>query len=101
MVQYSNVNGQKTLKQKRAKRGQYRKYESNQLIRAMDAVLNGSMSVHKAGSRFGVPHSTLEYKVKERNGQPVNNIHETDFVKICRSAKTSQFESFGNYKENL
>ena len=25
------------------------------------------MSVHKAGSHFGVPHSTLEYKVKERH----------------------------------
>lgn len=34
----------------------------------MNAVLNGTMSVHKAGSRFGVPHSTLEYKVKEKQG---------------------------------
>lgn len=25
------------------------------------------MSVHRAGSFYGVPHSTLEYKVKERN----------------------------------
>lgn len=25
------------------------------------------MSVHRAGSYYGVPHSTLEYKVKERN----------------------------------
>lgn len=73
MAQY--LNGQKALKQKRAKRGQYRKYESNQLYRAMDAVLNGSMSVHKAGSRFGVPHSTLEYKVKEKNGH-TNNTQE-------------------------
>ena len=24
--------------------------------------------MHKAGSRFGVPHSTLEYKVKEKQG---------------------------------
>lgn len=27
----------------------------------------GEMSVHRAGSFYGVPHSTLEYKVKERN----------------------------------
>ena len=58
---------QLSLKQKRAKRGQYRKYESDQLNKAVDAVINGLMSVHKAGSHFGVPHSTLEYKVKERN----------------------------------
>lgn len=25
------------------------------------------MSVHRAGSYYGVPHSTLEYKVKERH----------------------------------
>lgn len=25
------------------------------------------MSVHRAGTYFGVPHSTLEYKVKERH----------------------------------
>ena len=68
MVQYTTSNGTKILKQKRAKRGQYRKYETDQLNRAMNAVLNGSMSVHKAGSRFGVPHSTLEYKVKEKHG---------------------------------
>jgi hypothetical protein len=58
---HDNVN-----KQKRAKRGQYRRYELGQLNKAVDAVLNGSMSVHKAGSHFGVPHSTLEYKVKEK-----------------------------------
>lgn len=68
MVQHTTTNGTKVFKQKRAKRGQYRKYETEQLHRAMNAVLNGSMSVHKAGSRFGVPHSTLEYKVKEKHG---------------------------------
>lgn len=54
------------LKQKRSKRGQYRKYESDQLGKAVDAVMSGAMSVHKAGSHFGVPHSTLEYKVREK-----------------------------------
>ena len=28
----------------------------------------GTMSVHRAGTFYGVPHSTLEYKVKERTG---------------------------------
>ena len=55
-----------SLKPLRAKRGQYRKYESTQLNNAVDAVIQGSMSVHRAGSIFGVPHSTLEYKVKEK-----------------------------------
>lgn len=54
-------------KQIRPKRGQYRKYETEQLTKAVAAVLSNEMSVHKAGSYFGVPHSTLEYKVKERN----------------------------------
>ncbi len=67
-MQYPGADGKPIFKQKRAKRGQYRKYEQDQLNCAMNAVLNGSMSVHKAGSRFGVPHSTLEYKVKEKQG---------------------------------
>ncbi len=67
-VQYLGSDGKPVFKQKRAKRGQYRKYEQDQLNCAMNAVLTGSMSVHKAGSRFGVPHSTLEYKVKEKQG---------------------------------
>lgn len=33
----------------------------------MKSVRRGEMSVHRAGSYYGVPHSTLEYKVKERN----------------------------------
>lgn len=54
-------------KGKRQKRGQYRKYNKEALDKAVTAVRNGEMSVHRAGSHFGVPHSTLEYKVKERN----------------------------------
>ena len=68
-----NLQQQLSLKQKRAKRGQYRKYESNQLTKAVEAVIQGIMSVHKAGSHFGVPHSTLEYKVKERNMRASSN----------------------------
>ncbi len=55
------------LKKTRPKRGQYRKYNSQLLIEAVKAVQRGEMSVHRAGSYFGVPHSTLEYKVKERH----------------------------------
>jgi hypothetical protein len=36
-------------------------------MEAVRAVQRGEMSVHRAGSYFGVPHSTLEYKVKERH----------------------------------
>ncbi|XP_013412727.1 ligand-dependent nuclear receptor corepressor-like protein isoform X2 [Lingula anatina] len=55
------------LKKTRPKRGQYRKYNSQLLMEAVRAVQRGEMSVHRAGSYFGVPHSTLEYKVKERH----------------------------------
>lgn len=47
-------------KQIRPKRGQYRRYESEQLAKAVAAVLSNEMSVHKAGSYFGVPHSTVK-----------------------------------------
>lgn len=51
----------------RPKRGKYRNYDRDSLIEAVRAVQRGEMSVHRAGSHFGVPHSTLEYKVKERH----------------------------------
>jgi hypothetical protein len=71
-------------KQKRAKRGQYRRYELNQLDRAIEAVLNSSMSVHKAGSQFGIPHSTLEYKVKEKLNGPLSLINDARKIeKLC------------------
>ncbi|CAL8120481.1 unnamed protein product [Orchesella dallaii] len=54
-------------KKSRPKRGKYRNYDREALIKAVRAVQNGEMSVHRAGSFFGVPHSTLEYKVKERH----------------------------------
>lgn len=54
-------------KQKRPKRGRYRNYNRDSLIEAVRAVQRGEMSVHRAGSFYGVPHSTLEYKVKERH----------------------------------
>ncbi|XP_015789506.1 mushroom body large-type Kenyon cell-specific protein 1 isoform X2 [Tetranychus urticae] len=55
------------LKRNRPKRGRYRNYKRDDLARAVRAVQMGEMSVHRAGTHFGVPHSTLEYKVKERH----------------------------------
>uniref|UniRef100_A0A1I7ZYP5 HTH psq-type domain-containing protein n=1 Tax=Steinernema glaseri TaxID=37863 RepID=A0A1I7ZYP5_9BILA len=57
----------KYSKKTRPKRGHYRQYGKSKLEEAVQTVRRGEMSVHKAGSLFGVPHSTLEYKVKERN----------------------------------
>ncbi|CAL4171911.1 unnamed protein product, partial [Meganyctiphanes norvegica] len=51
----------------RPKRGKYRNYDRENLLKAVQAVQSGEMSVHRAGSFYGVPHSTLEYKVKERH----------------------------------
>ncbi|XP_040274975.1 ligand-dependent nuclear receptor corepressor-like protein isoform X4 [Bufo bufo] len=55
-------------KQPRKKRGRYRQYDHEILEEAIGMVLSGKMSVSKAQGIYGVPHSTLEYKVKERSG---------------------------------
>lgn len=55
-------------KQPRKKRGRYRQYNTELLEEAIAVVLGGRMSVSKAQSVYGIPHSTLEYKVKERLG---------------------------------
>lgn len=60
----SNAGGGKGT---RPKRGKYRNYDRDSLVEAVRAVQRGEMSVHRAGSYYGVPHSTLEYKVKERH----------------------------------
>ena len=65
--QHSRPTNGTTTGKKRPKRGQYRKYDSELLAQAVRAVQRGEMSVHRAGTFFGVPHSTLEYKVKERH----------------------------------
>jgi len=59
--------GGSTGRKTRPKRGHYRKYNRQLLLDAVRAVQKGDMSVHRAGSYYGVPHSTLEYKVKERH----------------------------------
>lgn len=65
----SNSNAQSLAggKGTRPKRGKYRNYDRDSLVEAVKAVQRGEMSVHRAGSYYGVPHSTLEYKVKERH----------------------------------
>ncbi|XP_041640820.1 ligand-dependent nuclear receptor corepressor-like protein isoform X2 [Cheilinus undulatus] len=55
-------------KQPRKKRGRYRQYDHDLLEEAIAMVIAGRMSVSKAQGVYGVPHSTLEYKVKERTG---------------------------------
>lgn len=55
-------------KQPRKKRGRYRQYNTKLLEEAIVVVMGGKMSVSKAQSIYGIPHSTLEYKVKERLG---------------------------------
>ena len=77
------------LKKTRPKRGQYRKYNSQLLIEAVKAVQRGEMSVHRAGSYFGVPHSTLEYKVKERHLLRQKKGRETKPTSTSSSSSTS------------
>uniref|UniRef100_A0A3B3BW35 Ligand dependent nuclear receptor corepressor-like n=1 Tax=Oryzias melastigma TaxID=30732 RepID=A0A3B3BW35_ORYME len=55
-------------KQPRKKRGRYRQYDHEMMEEAITMVMAGRMSVSKAQGVYGVPHSTLEYKVKERTG---------------------------------
>ena len=62
--QDEQVKADSEVKRIRQKRGHYRTYNSDKLNEAIQAVKRGEMSVHRAGSYFGVPHSTLEYKVK-------------------------------------
>ncbi|XP_069023037.1 ligand-dependent corepressor isoform X2 [Embiotoca jacksoni] len=64
----SDVEGDPSSKQPRKKRGRYRQYNSEILEEAIAVVMGGKMSVSKAQNMYGIPHSTLEYKVKERLG---------------------------------
>uniref|UniRef100_A0A674CNW6 Ligand dependent nuclear receptor corepressor n=1 Tax=Salmo trutta TaxID=8032 RepID=A0A674CNW6_SALTR len=64
----SDPEGDPCSKQPRKKRGRYRQYNSQILEEAIGMVMGGKMSVSKAQNMYGIPHSTLEYKVKERLG---------------------------------
>ncbi|KAG7275179.1 hypothetical protein CRUP_023767 [Coryphaenoides rupestris] len=63
-----DLEGDSASKQPRKKRGRYRQYNSEILEEAIGVVMTGKMSVSKAQNIYGIPHSTLEYKVKERMG---------------------------------
>ncbi|KAF8376246.1 hypothetical protein PRIPAC_82675 [Pristionchus pacificus] len=54
-------------REQRTERGPYRRYSQKTMASAIQAVRSGAMSVHRAGIHYGVPHSTLEYKVKQVN----------------------------------
>lgn len=82
----TSTNGSQT-KKTRPKRGQYRKYNSQLLTEAVKAVQRGEMSVHRAGSYYGVPHSTLEYKVKERHLLRQKKIKEQQELKMKQEAE--------------
>ncbi|KAL4231042.1 hypothetical protein ACF0H5_008625 [Mactra antiquata] len=77
------------VKKTRPKRGQYRKYNSQLLTEAVKAVQRGEMSVHRAGSYYGVPHSTLEYKVKERHLLRQKKIKEQQEQKLKAEAEAA------------
>ncbi|XP_031732991.1 ligand-dependent corepressor [Anarrhichthys ocellatus] len=64
----SDAEGDPNSKQPRKKRGRYRQYNTEILEEAITVVMSGKMSVSKAQNMYGIPHSTLEYKVKERLG---------------------------------
>jgi len=74
MISNSKIIPSTDGKQIRPKRGQYRRYESEQLAKAVAAVLSNEMSVHKAGTYFGVPHSTVSFSNKIKNKHDLYSI---------------------------
>ncbi|XP_070768548.1 ligand-dependent nuclear receptor corepressor-like protein [Enoplosus armatus] len=75
-------------KQPRKKRGRYRQYDHDLLEEAITMVMAGRMSVSKAQGVYGVPHSTLEYKVKERTGT-LKNPPKKKSANFCSSNSNS------------
>ncbi|XP_019646173.1 PREDICTED: ligand-dependent nuclear receptor corepressor-like protein isoform X2 [Branchiostoma belcheri] len=53
----------------RRKRGRYRCYTPDDLETAVSMVTMGLMSISRAQQLYRIPHSTLEYKVKERRSE--------------------------------
>ncbi|XP_052253685.1 mushroom body large-type Kenyon cell-specific protein 1-like [Dreissena polymorpha] len=87
---HNSSSGGTQAKKTRPKRGQYRKYNSQLLTEAVKAVQRGEMSVHRAGSYYGVPHSTLEYKVKERHLLRQKKIKEQQEAKQKQEAEAAK-----------
>ncbi|KAE8629264.1 hypothetical protein XENTR_v10000414 [Xenopus tropicalis] len=90
-VSSDNLDDDKKDKQPRKKRGRYRQYDHEIMEEAIAMVLGGKMSVSKAQGIYGVPHSTLEYKVKERSGTLKNppkkklRLADTDLYNVTNS----------------
>ncbi|XP_053560078.1 ligand-dependent nuclear receptor corepressor-like protein isoform X2 [Bombina bombina] len=86
-----NLDDDRKDKQPRKKRGRYRQYDHDIMEEAIAMVLTGKMSVSKAQGIYGVPHSTLEYKVKERSGTLKNppkkklRLIDTDLYSVANS----------------
>lgn len=95
----------------RPKRGKYRNYDRDSLVEAVKAVQRGEMSVHRAGSYYGVPHSTLEYKVKERHlmrprkrepkPQPIDDRNTNSSSSPVTNTKSSDIPSSSNVRSAL
>ncbi|XP_070712548.1 ligand-dependent nuclear receptor corepressor-like protein isoform X4 [Pempheris klunzingeri] len=81
-------------KQPRKKRGRYRQYDHDLLEEAIAMVMGGRMSVSKAQGVYGVPHSTLEYKVKERTGT-LKNPPKKKSANFCSSSSNSSGSGSG------
>uniref|UniRef100_A0A8C7J1G5 HTH psq-type domain-containing protein n=1 Tax=Oncorhynchus kisutch TaxID=8019 RepID=A0A8C7J1G5_ONCKI len=81
-------------KQSRKKRGRYRQYDHDLLEEAITMVMGGRMSISKAQVVYGIPHSTLEYKVKERNGTlkipPKRSLEPTTLELLSTSNRTGE-----------
>ncbi|XP_031141627.1 ligand-dependent nuclear receptor corepressor-like protein isoform X3 [Sander lucioperca] len=84
----SEDGGRDKDKQPRKKRGRYRQYDHELLEEAITMVMAGRMSVSKAQGVYGVPHSTLEYKVKERTGT-LKNPPKKKSANFCSSNSNS------------
>ncbi|XP_022052710.1 ligand-dependent corepressor isoform X2 [Acanthochromis polyacanthus] len=87
-------------KQPRKKRGRYRQYNTELLEEAIVVVMGGKMSVSKAQSVYGIPHSTLEYKVKERLGtlkhppkKRTKLISQVEEQGVSKSPKTEEIQN--------
>ncbi|XP_042288868.1 ligand-dependent corepressor-like isoform X2 [Thunnus maccoyii] len=88
-------------KQPRKKRGRYRQYNTELLEEAIVVVMGGKMSVSKAQTIYGIPHSTLEYKVKERLGtlkhppkKKVRLLSQLEEQGVSRSLETKELQNF-------
>lgn len=88
-------------KQPRKKRGRYRQYNTELLEEAIVVVMGGKMSVSKAQTIYGIPHSTLEYKVKERLGtlkhppkKKLRLLSQLEEQRVSRSLETKELQNF-------